>query len=204
MCEYSDELFGKGKLENPVLVNFYKDIESRKLWVDFDITDGLIEFERYIIKWNHEDKEIPVDERKPIKILIYSYGGDVDAILSFIDIVKMSKTPVYTYNMGQCLSAGGLLLMAGHKGHRYGMPASQVLIHEGSVNGVGGDTGKVVDVIEGIKEIQRLLENFIIENTLIDKKIYKKYAKKEWYINSQDSIKYGIIDSIVDDIDMLF
>ena len=93
-----DEL-SSSKLPSPILLNFYKNLEERILWIDFDITEGLIEFENYILKWNKEDKGIDKEDRKPIRIFIYSYGGDVDAIMSFIELIKLSKTPVYTYNM---------------------------------------------------------------------------------------------------------
>lgn len=190
------------KLPSPVLLNFFKDLENRILWVDFDITDGLIEFEKYIIKWNKDDFGIPKEERKPIKILIYSYGGDVDSIMSFIDVIQISKTPIHTFNMGQALSAGALLFIAGHK--RFAMPNSQVLIHAGGVNGVSGGTNSVIEMVDNIKEIQKAIEVFIIENTNIDKKTYTKFSKKEWYINVADGVKYGIIDEIISDIDILF
>lgn len=191
-----------GDLQSPILVNFYKNLKDRVLWIDFDITDALVEFERYIIDWNREDKGIEVEKRKPIKLLIYSYGGDVDAMLSFIDIMKLSKTPVWTINMGQCLSAGGMLLMTGQK--RFAMPNSQVLIHEGSVGNIGGDTNKVVDIADNLKEMQKFIEDFIISHTSIDKKLYKKFAKKEWYITAKQSLEYGIVDEIITDIDMLY
>ncbi len=208
MCECNsieieglDSIFS-AKLPSPVLLNFYRDLDARMLWIDFDITDGLIEFEKYIIKWNKEDKGIDIADRKAIKVLIYSYGGDVDAIMSFIDVVKMSKTPVYTYNMGQALSAGALLFIAGKK--RFAMPNSQILIHAGGVSGVNGGTNSVIDMVDNIKELQKTIELFIIENTQIDKKTYTKFAKKEWYINVQDGMKYGLIDEVISDIDMLY
>lgn len=189
------------QLPSPVLLNFYRDLKERVLWIDFEVTDGLIEFEKYIMDWNKEDKEVEVELRKPIRIFIYSYGGDVDAMMSFIDMIKLSKTPVHTYNMGQALSAGAILFIAGHK--RYAMPNSQLLLHAGGLSGVGGGTNSVIDMVDNIKEIQKTIENFIIDNTKIDKKTYTKFFKKEWYINSKDGLKYGMIDAIIDDINML-
>lgn len=195
-----DEL-SSSKLPSPILLNFYKNLEERILWIDFDITEGLIEFENYILKWNKEDKGIDKEDRKPIRIFIYSYGGDVDAIMSFIELIKLSKTPVYTYNMGQALSAGALLFIVGHK--RFAMPGSQVLIHSGGVNGIGGETNSVIEAVDNIKKIQKIIEIFIIDNTSIDKKTYNKFSKKEWYITVEDGLKYGIIDEVITDIDML-
>lgn len=195
-----DEL-STSKLPSPILLNFYKNLEERIIWIDFDITEGLVEFENYILRWNREDKGIDKALRKPIRIYIYSYGGDVDAIMSFIELIKISKTPVHTFNMGQSLSAGALLFIVGHK--RYAMPGSQVLIHSGGVNGISGETNTVIEAVDNIKKIQKTIENYIIENTSIDKKTYTKFSKKEWYISVEDGLKYGIIDEVVNDIDLL-
>ena len=59
-------------------------------------------------------------------------------------------------------------------------------------------------MVDNIKELQKTIELFIIENTQIDKKTYTKFAKKEWYINVQDGMKYGLIDEVISDIDMLY
>lgn len=59
---------------------------------------SLIEIERKILQYNRIDKDTPVEQRKPIKLFIYSYGGELDAMFSFIDVVALSKTPVWTIN----------------------------------------------------------------------------------------------------------
>ena len=83
------------------------------------------------------------------------------------------------------------------------MPGSQVLIHSGGVNGIGGETNSVIEAVDNIKKIQKIIEIFIIDNTSIDKKTYNKFSKKEWYITVEDGLKYGIIDEVITDIDML-
>lgn len=197
----NDDIYS-AKLPNPVLLNFYNDMENRVLWVDFDITDGLIEFEKYIIKWNKEDKDIDVKDRKPIKMLIYSYGGDVDVMFSFIDIMELSKTPVYTYNMGCALSAAALMFMAGHK--RYMMPKAQTLIHQGNISGVSGTTNQVIETIDNMKKIEKEIKAYILQKSKIDEKTYKKNEKKEWYLTAEECINFGVADEIIDDIDTLY
>ena len=48
----------------------YLDLNERIIYIDFDIDDTLIEYSRRIIRWNRQDKDIPIEERKPIKVLV--------------------------------------------------------------------------------------------------------------------------------------
>lgn len=167
-----------------------------------DIDSILIDFEKYIIEWNAEDRGIPIEDRKPILIYIYSYGGDLNATNSFIDVLKMSKTPIWTFNMGQCLSAGALIFLAGSK--RFAMPKSQILIHQGSIGEVSGTTNQVIENIENIKKVEQILKEYIISNSKIDEKLYKKKQKTEWYLTATEAIELGVADEIVEDIDLLY
>lgn len=48
--------------------------------------------------WNLMDKDIPIEERMPIKVYINSYGGSVTAGLTIVDAITMSKTSLYNSN----------------------------------------------------------------------------------------------------------
>ena len=61
-------------LPDPTLVNFYKELERRTLWIDCEIDDGCLEIERYILLFNKEDVEIPIEERRPIKLMFFTPG----------------------------------------------------------------------------------------------------------------------------------
>lgn len=113
----------------------YLDLNERIIYIDFDIDDTLIEYSRRIIRWNRQDKDIPIEERKPIKVLVNSYGGSLDACLHFIDTLLLSKTPVYTYNVGVAMSAGFYIMLAGSQ--RFAYPNAQFLIHSGSGGAAG-------------------------------------------------------------------
>ena len=55
--------------------------------------------EHIIRIYNIIDKNIPIEERKPIKLFINSGGGEITASYEIIDAIRLSKTPVYTINM---------------------------------------------------------------------------------------------------------
>ena len=192
-----------GQLENlqlpsPELLTYYRNLEDRVIWIDYGVDESILEVSKLIMHFNKEDKNIPVEERKPIKLLLYSYGGDGQACFSLLDIIDISKTPVYTINMGVAMSAGLLILLAGHK--RFCLKKSTALAHSGS----GGAQGTYEQTEAQMKDYKRFVDtmrNYIVDRTHIDTKTLNKYKTKEWYLYSEDQLNYGIVDKIVDDID---
>lgn len=188
------------QLPSPELLTFYKNAKDRVLWIDCAIDEGILEVSRLILRYNAEDKDIPVEKRKPIKLLLYSYGGDGQACFSLLDIIALSKTPVYTVNMGVAMSAGLLILLAGHK--RFCLPHSTALAHSGS----GGTQGTYEQTEAQMKDYRRFvkaMQDYIMERTDIDTKLLNKNKGREWYLYVEDQIKYKIVDKVIEDIDEL-
>lgn len=191
-----------GNLENlqlpsPELLTYYRDLQDRVIWIDYDVGEPILEVSKLIMHFNKLDKDIPIEERKPIKLLVYSYGGDGNACFSLLDIIAISKTPIYTYNMGVAMSAGLLILLAGHK--RFCLKNSTALAHSGS----GGACGTYEQTEAQMKDYQRFVKtmrDYILERTNIDTKTFNKYKNKEWYLYAEDQVKYHVVDKIVDDI----
>ena len=186
------------QLPSPELLTYYRNLEDRVIWIDYGVDETILEVSKLIMYFNKLDKNVPVEQRKPIKLLLYSYGGDGQACFSLLDIIALSKTPVWTINMGVAMSAGLLILLAGHK--RFCLKNSTALAHSGS----GGTSGSFEQTEAQMKDYKRFVDtmrNYIIERTNIDTKTFNKYKSKEWYLYSEDQIKFGIVNKIIDDID---
>ena len=188
------------QLPSPELLTYYRNLEDRVIWIDYGVDETILEVSKLIMYFNREDKDIPVEQRKPIKLLLYSYGGDGQACFSLLDVIALSKTPVHTVNMGVAMSAGLLILLAGHK--RFCLKNSTALAHSGS----GGASGTFEQTEAQMKDYKRFVDtmrNYIIERTNIDAKTLNKYKSKEWYLYSEDQVGYHIVDEIIDDIDKI-
>lgn len=93
-----------------------KDLERRKLYLSSEINsleceEGCNEhlsstghIIRQIIEYNEEDKELRPDERIPIRLFINSPGGNVSEGFPLVPAIELSKTPVYTINIGKWAS----------------------------------------------------------------------------------------------------
>jgi ATP-dependent Clp protease protease subunit len=187
-------------LPDPTMVEFYRRLKNREILWNDDIDDATIDIALYIKKWNDEDKDLAIEDRQPIKIFINSDGGYAATVLHVIDMIHLSKTPVYTIGMGRVYSAGGLLLMAGHK--RYIFPHTSCLIHDGS-SGAIGSIGKMIDNLEFTKELEKRIKQYILSSTRITEEIYDQNYRRDWFMFSEEIIKLGIADEIVTDIDTI-
>lgn len=191
------------QLPNPQLLQYYYDRKDRVLWVDKEIGEDLFNEIKQIVLWNREDNKnnISSEDRKPIRLMIHSYGGDLDSCFALIDLMGISKTPIYTYNMNACMSAGAMIYINGHK--RYSMPLSIVLLHQGS-GGAGGQYEQVIAQTENYKKLIGMIKDNILAHTNIPKATLNKKFNTEWYIYAEDQIKYGITDEIITKDNFIF
>ena len=189
------------QLPDPDLRDYYRDQEDRIFWLDGDVDESTLELVKMIIRCNREDKGKATDERKPIKLMIDSGGGDVQVMLAVIKAMNISKTPIHTINYCNAMSAAGNILAAGHK--RYSMPGCIVMVHSGSCQYSG-----TIEQAESMKKygdalVKRANEEFL-SRTKIDAKKLKKKGASDWYLDENEALEYGIIDAIITDFDEVF
>lgn len=184
---------------------FASNLKNRTIWIDLEINlehvsiaPTILDIEKQILEWNKEDKGKPVEERTPIKLLLYCFGGDLDATLSLTSIMNISKTPIYTYNMGVAFSGAFILLVNGHK--RFALPYSTGLFHEGSAH-IQGNAEDVRSAQSNYERQLQVIKDNIVHRTKITTKMLQKYKDKQWYIPAAELLKLGVVDEIISDID---
>ena len=185
------------ELPAPELVQFYKDYDNRNIFIS-DIDEDLFATTKLIYDYNATDKGKPIEERKPITIQIMSYGGDLYQAYALISAMLASTTPVITINCGVAMSAGLLILLAGHK--RYAMKYSTAMIHSGS-GGAQGTYEQMEEQQKNYKKLVDLMRNYIMERTTIDSKLFNKNKTKDWYITDSEQVELGIVGKIVENLD---
>lgn len=189
------------QLPSPELRNYYRDAEKRIFYIDEQIDENLLELSKEIIRINREDKGIPTEKRVPVKILIDSPGGDVSATWSFIKLIEISKTPIWTINLCSAYSAGADILAAGHK--RFAMPGTSILVHSGSCY-YGGTQEQAESMKKFGDKLVKKVTNYFLAHTKVDAKVFKKKAPSDWYLMEDEALEYGIIDEIITDLDEIF
>jgi ATP-dependent Clp protease protease subunit len=132
----------------------------------------------------------------PIKLYVDSYGGEVYQCLGLLGIMEKSKIPIHTIVTGCAMSCGFLISIAGHE--RYGFPGSTFLYHSVSSGSFGTTKQMEEDIIE-TKRLQKIIEKHTLKNTDITKdELRDIYEKKiDWFIDSKQAKKLGVIDEII-------
>ena len=187
-------------LPDPTLLQYYVDAQDRHYWIDFDIDETLLSVSRDIINFNRLDKGIDPAKRKPVVLWIFSYGGSMDACYNLLDVCALSKTPIITINAGVAMSAGLLILLAGHK--RYTLQMATALIHSGS--SVSGGTYEQQEAsMENYRKAVEKMRVFILDRTGMDAKVFNKNKNKDWFLDSTQQVQYSIAHEILSDIDIV-
>ena len=188
------------QLPDDSLLSFYQNLEERILWVSDEINVYSLELINHILKWNREDKGLAREERKPIRLLFFSPGGDIDVYQALYDIVKMSKTPVIGINISQCCSAAAYIFLACHK--RYMLPHAYFLYHQGS-SSMAGDFNQIISAIQDYQDQVSELSSVMLQHTKYTKEEIENNITGEWYIRAEEAIEKGVCDRIVTDLDEL-
>ena len=164
--------------------------------IDGNVGDAI---DSYIRFFNRQDEQdgIPVEERVPIKIYIDSPGGDLVATFTMINSIRMSKTPVWTINIGAAYSGGFFTFIAGHK--RFAYPLASFLFHEGST-GTSGDAGKFRNFADFYKKELDNLKKVVLEYTDITEEDYEKHINDDWWFTAEEALEYGICDEITKEL----
>jgi len=159
-----------------------------------EITDGLgASVDAYIRYWNQQDRDIPAEDRKPIKLYIDSCGGSLSDTFTIIDSIKLSMTPVIGICTGAAYSGGFFILIACDK--RIGYPHSTYLFHEGAT-GNQGTSGQFENYTAFYKKLLEKLKKHVIENTAIDEDEYKIIKREDIWYDAEEALEKKIIDEI--------
>ena len=136
------------------------------------------------------------DPEKEISFYINSPGGSITAELAIYDTMQFIKPPVSTLCLGQAASMGALLLTAGHKGRRYALPHSRIMIHQP----LGGAQGQATDIDIQAREILRVreeLNNLFVKHTGQSLRKIEKDTDRDMFMGPEQAVEYGIVDEVI-------
>lgn len=137
-----------------------------------------------------------IDSKKDIYIYINSPGGLVSAGLAIYDTMNYVKCDIYTIGMGICASMGAFLLSSGTKGKRAVLPNTKVMIHQ-PLGGAKGQATDIMIVAEEIIKTKKLLNKVLAKNTGQPVSKIESDVERDYYLDANESIKYGLIDKIL-------
>lgn len=131
-----------------------------------------------------------------INIYINSPGGSITAGMAIYDTMNYIKSDCITIGIGLCASMAAFLLSSGTKSKRYSLKNTEIMIHE-PLGGVNGQATEIKIVAERILKIKKKLNVILSHNTKKSLSKIEKDVERDYYMDSDEALKYGLIDKII-------
>lgn len=178
----------ENRVQDPLMEKF---LETRQILLSGEVNKDLAE---KVIK-NLFILEA-MSETKPIYLYINSPGGDVDAGFAIFDVIRFIQPKVIAIGTGLIASAASLILLASKKENRFGLPNSHYLIHQplSRMQGVATDIEIHAQEIEKAKA---KINAIIAEETGTDLKKVTADTDRDYWLNANEALKYGLISKVV-------
>ena len=134
---------------------------------------------------------------RDIWLYINSPGGSITAGMAIYDTMQFVRPDITTVCVGQAASLGAVLMAAGAKGKRYGLPNSRFLLHQPSISGLAG---QATDIDIHAREILRMrakLNEILAEHCGQKAETISKDVERDFILDAEQAKAYGLIDEII-------
>lgn len=140
----------------------------------------------YLDGINHDD----------ISIYINSPGGSITAGMAIYDTMNFINSKVSTICIGMAASMAAFLLSSGEKGKRFCLENAEVMIHQ-PLGGAQGQATEIKIAAERILKLKKRLNTILAANTGKSLKKIEKDTERDYFLDSNEALEYGIIDEIL-------
>jgi len=137
------------------------------------------------------------DPKKDIQFYINSPGGVLSAALAIYDTMQYISCPISTVCIGLAASGAAVLLAAGHKGKRYALPNSEILLHQVAVSGISGEAVEVEIAAKQILKLKDKVNRILSKHTNQPLEKIEKDTDRDFYLSAQEAKEYGVIDEVI-------
>ena len=188
------DLVGDSSLPDPVTYQYYKNLKNRKIIINEEIGDNLLE--TATLPFIEMDND---GTYKPIEIIISTVGGEIYSGFNLVDQIENAKSPVTIHIMSMAASMGFLIAMAGKNNPNVKTvchPFSVGLLHSGSQY-MEGSAHAVKDTFDFSQHYEEKIKNYILTHTKIDENLYEKIERKEYWMDADEMKRLGIVDEII-------
>lgn len=194
ISELLSTIFDSGSLPDPTMYQYYKMLAERKILINSEIADDLIEYA--IIPFITMDSD---GSGQPIEIYLNTVGGDIYSGFNLVDQIEKAKVPVTIHIMSMAASMGTLIAMAGKDNpnvksvcHKF----SVGLLHSGSQY-MEGSAHAVKDTFDFSQHYDEKIKNYILSHSKITEEYYEKIERKELWLDADEMLRLGIVDEII-------
>lgn len=154
--------------------------------IDDNMANSIVAQLLYLDGINHDD----------ISIYINSPGGSITAGMAIYDTMNFINSKVSTICIGMAASMAAFLLSSGEKGQRYCLENAEVMIHQ-PLGGAQGQATEIKIAAERILKLKKRLNMILANNTGKSLRKIEKDTERDYFLDSSEALKYGIIDKVL-------
>ena len=139
------------------------------------------------------------DISSPVTLILNTPGGAVSDGLTLCNIIDNYKKPLEIIVPSYACSMGTIILCSGNKNPNVTKkcyPFSFALFHSG-LTVLSGESTSVEDTMNFNKDVDERIKQYVIANTNITEEEYMSHHRKQWFINSSDMKRFGLVDEII-------
>src|SRR5436190_11224361 len=137
------------------------------------------------------------DPERDINIYINSPGGSITAGLAILDTMNLVEPDIVTHCVGQAASMAAVLLACGKKGKRFALPHSRIMIHQPSMNNLGGQATDIDIYAREILRMKEVMNGIMADATGQPIEKVARDTERDYILEAPQAIEYGIIDRII-------
>jgi len=131
-----------------------------------------------------------------ISFYINSPGGSVSSTLAIYDTMQFIECPIATYCIGLAASGAAVLLAGGHKGRRFALPHSKIMIHQ-PYGQVGGQVSDIEIQAEEIVKSKQVINEILAKHTNQPIERIARDTERDRYLSALQAKEYGVVDEVV-------
>ena len=140
---------------------------------------------------------LAAQSRDPIRMLINSPGGHVEAGDTIHDVVRFVEAPVRMVATGWCASAGALIFAAAKREDRLTLPNTRFLLHQ-PLGGVGGPASDVEIEARQILLMRERLNRIFADATGQPLEKISRDTERNHWMTAQEALDYGLVGRILE------
>lgn len=129
-----------------------------------------------------------------IYLYINSPGGEVCSGFAIYDTIQFIQSDVKTIVVGMAASMAAFLLACGNS--RCALKNAEVMIHQ-PLGGIQGQATDIKIVADHILKTKEKLIQILAERTRKKASILEADMERDFYMNAEEALAYGIIDEIL-------
>jgi ATP-dependent Clp protease protease subunit len=181
----------RGKQDEPLFMGVAKALyKSRTILIFGDIDVKLAE------RTTAHMLALAAEGEDPIRIIINSPGGHVEAGDTICDMIRFVKPKVKVLGSGWVASMGAQIFLSAKRENRFSLPTTRYMLHQ-PLGGVGGRASDIEIEAKEIIKMRERINKSIAEATGQPLARITKDTDRNFWMGPQEAKDYGIVGHVI-------